>query len=162
MKFLDSAGLERLWQHILAKLSSKVDTEEGRGLSSNDFTTAEKEKLASLNTVEVDNTLTVSGAAADAKATGDALAGVVKSVNDVAPDEAGNVAIEISGEVDETLTQSGAAADAKVVGDILATKADILTDEDAFEMAAELGLIDPVTDENGAIYTDINGEILSL
>lgn len=32
----------------------------------------------------------------------------------------------------------------------------------AMELAADLGLIDPVTDENGAIYTDKNGEILSL
>jgi ubiquitin len=32
----------------------------------------------------------------------------------------------------------------------------------AMELAAEAGLIDPVTDENGAIYTDKNGEILSL
>lgn len=36
-------------------------------------------------------------------------------------------------------------------------------DEDAaIELAADLGLIDPVTDENGAIYTDKNGEILTL
>ena len=65
-------------------------------------------------------------------------------------------------QIDATLTQSGAAADAKVVGDILETKANILTDDDAFELAAELGLINPITDENGAIYTDKNGEILSL
>lgn len=32
----------------------------------------------------------------------------------------------------------------------------------AMELAAEAGLIDPVTDENGIIYTDKNGEILSL
>lgn len=32
----------------------------------------------------------------------------------------------------------------------------------AMELAADLGLINPVADENGAIYTDIDGKILSL
>lgn len=48
MAFLNESGLARLWQNILAKLNTKVDKEEGKGLSTNDFTTAEKEKLASL------------------------------------------------------------------------------------------------------------------
>ena len=38
-------------------ISNKVDKEEGKGLSSNDFTTAEKEKLAGLNKIKVDSTL---------------------------------------------------------------------------------------------------------
>lgn len=50
--------------------------------------------------------------------------GTVKSVNDVTPDETGNVAIEIPKvEVDPTLTVEGSAADAKAVGDALAEKA---------------------------------------
>jgi hypothetical protein len=36
--FLDKAGLARLWQHILAKVGTKVDRVEGKGLSTNDFT----------------------------------------------------------------------------------------------------------------------------
>ena len=32
----------------------------------------------------------------------------------------------------------------------------------AMELAAELGVLDPVTSEDGAIYTDIDGKILSL
>lgn len=35
-------------------------------------------------------------------------------------------------------------------------------ENDAIELVAEFGLIDPVADENGAIYTDKNGEILTL
>ena len=38
-------------------ISNKVDKEEGKGLSSNDFTTAEKEKLAGLNKITVDTSV---------------------------------------------------------------------------------------------------------
>ena len=48
MAFLNKAGLERLWTHILLKLNRKVDKVEGKSLSTNDFTTEEKEKLANL------------------------------------------------------------------------------------------------------------------
>lgn len=49
MAYLDESGLSRFWTHIMTKLGGKVDKEEGKGLSSNDFTTAEKDKLAGLN-----------------------------------------------------------------------------------------------------------------
>ena len=45
---LDKTGLTRLWQHIVARLDTKVDKVEGKGLSTNDFTTEEKNKLASI------------------------------------------------------------------------------------------------------------------
>ena len=45
MTFLDKAGLERLWAHILLKLNRKVDKIDGKGLSTNDFTNEDKEKL---------------------------------------------------------------------------------------------------------------------
>lgn len=45
MAFLNNAGLERLWAHILLKLNRKVDKVEGKGLSTNDFTNEDKEKL---------------------------------------------------------------------------------------------------------------------
>ena len=48
MSFLDLTGLHRLWEHILAHLAAKVDKVEGKGLSTNDYTTEEKNKLASL------------------------------------------------------------------------------------------------------------------
>lgn len=48
MAFLDSSGVTRLWQHIIAKLGNKVDKETGKGLSTNDYTTTEKNKLASI------------------------------------------------------------------------------------------------------------------
>ena len=46
MAFLDKSGLQRLWTHILNKLSGKVDKIDGMGLSSNDFTAEEKERLS--------------------------------------------------------------------------------------------------------------------
>lgn len=46
--FLDKNGLLYLWTQIKAKLSDKVDKVDGKGLSTNDFTTAEKTKLAGI------------------------------------------------------------------------------------------------------------------
>ena len=48
MNFLNDIGLERLWAHILLRLSPKVDKIEGKQLSTEDFTTEEKEKLAAI------------------------------------------------------------------------------------------------------------------
>lgn len=56
MSYLDNKGVERLWAHITAKLGDKVTKEEGKGLSSNDFTTAEKTKLANLAAPSITST----------------------------------------------------------------------------------------------------------
>lgn len=48
MGFLDDSGVARLWEHIVYKLGYKVDKEAGKGLSTNDFTTDEKNKLAGI------------------------------------------------------------------------------------------------------------------
>lgn len=50
MAFLSNAGLERLWAKITDKLSIKVDKVDGKGLSTNDYTTAEKNKLSGIDT----------------------------------------------------------------------------------------------------------------
>lgn len=47
-KFLDSNGLLYLWGKIKSLAAGKVDKVEGKGLSSNDFTTAAKTKLEGL------------------------------------------------------------------------------------------------------------------
>ena len=57
MAYLDESGLSRLWTHIMTKLGGKVDKVDGKGLSTNDFTTAEKEKLAGLNNITVDSAM---------------------------------------------------------------------------------------------------------
>lgn len=48
MSFLDLKGVERLWAHIVSKLGEKVNKVEGKDLSTNDYTTAEKEKLVGI------------------------------------------------------------------------------------------------------------------
>ena len=59
--FVDSEGLARLVVNIKAMLGEKVNVEEGKGLSANDFTTALKTKLESLENytlpIASDNTL---------------------------------------------------------------------------------------------------------
>lgn len=54
--WLDRAGAVHLWKTIEAILSTKVDKIEGFGLSSNDYTTEEKNKLASLSDPDVATT----------------------------------------------------------------------------------------------------------
>lgn len=61
-KHLDYNGLLYFWQQIKAKLSGKVDKVEGKGLSTNDYTTDEKNKLAGIaegaNKTTVEDVLT--------------------------------------------------------------------------------------------------------
>lgn len=54
--WLDRAGTVHLWKTIEAMLGTKVDKIEGFGLSSNDYTTEEKKKLASLSDPNVATT----------------------------------------------------------------------------------------------------------
>jgi hypothetical protein len=60
-KYLDSNGLLYFWQKIKTQLGNKVDKVEGKGLSTNDYTTDEKTKLAGIadgaNKTVVDSTL---------------------------------------------------------------------------------------------------------
>lgn len=47
-KYLDANGLLYLWEKIKSQMNGKVDKAEGKGLSTNDYTAGEKEKLAGL------------------------------------------------------------------------------------------------------------------
>lgn len=47
-QFLNKTGLQRLWTQILTKLNTKVDKVSGKGLSTNDYTDAEKAKVATI------------------------------------------------------------------------------------------------------------------
>ena len=62
MKYLDYDGLKYFVQQIKVKLNNKVDKVEGKDLSTNDYTTAEKDKLAGIasgeNKTTVENVLT--------------------------------------------------------------------------------------------------------
>lgn len=52
MAYLNNEGLSHLWGKIKEKLNNKVDSEIGKGLSTNDYTTAEKNKLAGFSSAE--------------------------------------------------------------------------------------------------------------
>lgn len=62
MKYLDYDGLKYFAQQIKAKLNNKVDKVTGKGLSTNDYTTDEKDKLAGIasgaNKTTVEDVLT--------------------------------------------------------------------------------------------------------
>ena len=49
-KYLDSNGLLYFWQKLKTALGTKVDAVAGKGLSTNDYTTAEKTKLEGVAT----------------------------------------------------------------------------------------------------------------
>ena len=51
MAFLDNNGVRRFWAHIVSQLNHKVEKVDGKGLSTNDFTNEDKEKLANLDYV---------------------------------------------------------------------------------------------------------------
>lgn len=78
---LNKTGLTRLWQHIVARLGTKVDKVEGKGLSTNDFTTEEKNKLA---TIESGATKTIVDDVLNTSSTNPVQnAAVANAVNDI-------------------------------------------------------------------------------
>ena len=99
MAFLNKTGVERLWMHIISKLGNKVDKVEGKGLSTNDFTDEDKERLNNLSggqlsldynnlinkpeLVTVDESLSIAGKAADAMITGEALSNLRMRIDEI-------------------------------------------------------------------------------
>lgn len=78
---LNKTGLTRFWQHIVARLGTKVDKVEGKGLSTNDFTTEEKNKLAA---IENEATKTIVDDALNTSSTNPVQnAAVANAVNDI-------------------------------------------------------------------------------
>lgn len=56
-KYLDLTGLAYFWGKVKERLGNKVDKAEGKQLSTEDFTTEEKQKLADLSNVTIDSAL---------------------------------------------------------------------------------------------------------
>lgn len=92
MGFINNDGLLYFWQGIKNKLATKVDKETGKGLSTNDYTTAEKDKLAGIaeqaNKTVLNNTLTSTSTAealtaAQGKVLKDAIDGVSESLGEL-------------------------------------------------------------------------------
>lgn len=91
-KYLDNNGLLYLWQKIKTLLGGKVDKAEGKGLSTNDYTTDEKTKLSGIeegaNKTTVENVLTSSSttnalSAAQGKALNDKIAKITTDMGDL-------------------------------------------------------------------------------
>ena len=98
MAFLNKTGAERLWSHVISKLSEKVDKINGRtqlGIYVQDTEpTSVREGTVWMDTssvkhvsltydVAIDDTLSVEGMVAEAKATGDAINSLATLVNEL-------------------------------------------------------------------------------
>lgn len=83
MKYVGENSLKKLITLIKNKLDTKVDKKDGKGLSTNDYTSAEKTKLAGIATGANKYRLPVAGAAL----------GGIKSGTDIAVDKSGNVSV---------------------------------------------------------------------
>lgn len=86
MGYLDDRGLAHFWQKLKGLLANKVDKVSGKGLSANDYTAAEKEKLAGIaagaNKTTVDASLSSTSAnPVQNKAVYSALSGKVDQVS---------------------------------------------------------------------------------
>lgn len=55
---IDDNGLKKVWDMAMDELDLKVDKEAGKGLSTNDYTTTEKNKLAGIESGAEVNTVT--------------------------------------------------------------------------------------------------------
>lgn len=83
-KYLGLNSVTRLVNKILERLDTKVDKESGKGLSTNDYTTTEKNKLAGIAAGANNYTLPL--------ATSSELGGI-KSGGDITVDASGNVTV---------------------------------------------------------------------
>jgi len=74
-----------------------VNAETGKGLSTNDYTTADKNKLSGIeaqaNKTVIDSTLTNAGQAADAKKTGDEISAVKNTLTQLDAEKAGEASL---------------------------------------------------------------------
>lgn len=109
MAFLNDTGLTHLWSIIKSALGNKVDKVSGKGLSTNDYTTAEKNKLAGIaaganvNQNAFSN-VTVGSTTVAADSTTDTLTLVAGSNVSITPD-ATNDKITISATVPTKVSQ---------------------------------------------------------
>ena len=103
MGWLDSSGLGQLVNKIKGLLETKVDKVDGKGLSTNDFTTTLKNKLDGIATGATANTGTVKSVATGVGLTGGTITstGTVKAKlrSETALTNASSAATEVAGRV---------------------------------------------------------------
>lgn len=154
MKFLDLNGLTTLWANIKKTFVAK---ESGKGLSTNDYTTAEKQKLAGIASNAEANVITavkVNGAALtpSSKAVNIDLSGYAAKTHSHTKSDIGlsNVTNDAQVKRSEMGTASGVATlgtDGKVPSSQLPSYVDDVLE---YETKAKF----PTTGETGKIYVD--------
>lgn len=154
MKFLDLNGLTTLWANIKNTFVAK---ESGKGLSTNDYTTAEKQKLSGIASNAEANVITavkVNGAALtpDSKAVNIDLSGYAAKTHSHTKSDIGlsNVTNDAQVKRSEMGTASGVATlgtDGKVPSSQLPSYVDDVLE---YETKAKF----PTTGETGKIYVD--------
>lgn len=118
---------------VTTALATKVNVAQGAGNAGKVLVINSSGNVVPGDTpIEIDDTLTQTGEAADAKAVGDALAlkidknqGAANFGKALVVSASGNVVPGTAVAIDPTLTQANAAADAKATGDKLAEKLNI-------------------------------------
>lgn len=155
MKFVSLAGLEQFLTNVKAWVTSGfVGKEAGKGLSSNDYTSAEKTKLAGLQNTTVDSTLSSSSTnPVQNKVINSALSGKVPTTRKV-NNKALSADITLSaGDVSAIpASQKGAAngvAELDATGKVPAAQLPSYVD-DVLEYDAQASF--PTTGETGKIY----------
>lgn len=64
--------------------------------------------------------------------------------------------------IDKITKQSDWLQADETASDFIKNKPVEMTEDDALELLAELSVVEPVTNENGAIYTNENGAIFTI
>ena len=179
MAFLDETGLAYFWNQILARLNKFVPAESGKGLSSNDYTVEEKEKLAGIevgpNKIVVDSTLSATStnpvqnkvintkfdsiqAEVDSKV--DSIDGKGLSTEDYTTEEKTKLASIAEGA--EVNVQADWNQNDETTADYIKNKPLIATDDDVLDFLVDIGVIIPVTNLSGEILISSSNEIYYL
>lgn len=150
MAFLNQTGLEHLWAKIVSRLSGKVDKVDGKGLSTNDYTTDEKNKLAGIatgaNKTIVDSALSsTSTNPVQNKVVNTAISNLNTLVGDT------SVATQISTAITNQKGAANGIATLDSTGKVPSAQLPSYVD-DVLEYNAKANF--PVTGESGKIYVD--------
>lgn len=153
MLWLDEDGLKRLWAHIVALIDHKVEKVEGKDLSSNDYTDTEKNKLA---TIEVGADKTIVDEALDSESTHPVQNKVIKEALDNLSAKLGDE--EVGQLIMKTMVENQAdfAITDRTSPSYIKNKP---SQDEALEMLAEAEVVQPMADENGALYVDNNNAL---
>lgn len=166
MAFLNKTGLERLWAHIVSQLGHKVEKVDGKGLSTNDFTNEEKEKLANLSTEGlaseeyVDNAVSVGVAnlVNSAPETLDTLGEIATALEENADvvEVLENAVGESVRHVEQELSEDQQSQARTNIG------IDYATDEEVLAAMIEADIIPAIETENGALLSSAENTILIM